>query len=489
MKKTIKSTLVLTLALALICASVVFATACGTKKVESIEITTAPTITEYVEGDLFNTAGMVVTAKYEDGTTAAVTGYTVSATAALTPADTSVTVTYDGQTATQEITVSGKAIASLSVAQNPKKIVYTSDEVFDPAGMKLLAVYNDGTSELVTDFDTYPAARKLNVNDKSVTVSYGGMTFEQPVVVTAVNTSPTNAPIVYKAVGTADVGGQKANINFVFRENGIVTGILESGMGADTDNLIANFISFPGTWEITADGFAVKLNDFTFDPQSILGLVGMIPEEMLTPDLQAMIDTLTEMDPIDITGCTTTATLAEGSIGFNADISAMGITLPLECKGELPADLEFAASEKVDAEYGDISGMSMKNGTAISGNKSANRGFVVGGTASANEGSVLKMEIDSAEAAQDVVLVINASAAKKNVDVNTYLGLKVNGEEVTLAGSLESSTKYADLTATINLIKGKNTIELIWKQTAAVKVDYFTFSTGITLLDPTYGEI
>lgn len=75
----------------------------------SIAITTAPTKTAYNAGEVFNASGMVVTATYADGTTAAVTGYTFAPTGALTTSNTSVTVTYtnDGitKTATQAITV------------------------------------------------------------------------------------------------------------------------------------------------------------------------------------------------------------------------------------------------------------------------------------------------------------------------------------------------------------------------------------------------
>ena len=75
----------------------------------SIAITTPPTKTTYTAGESFNTAGMVVKATYSDSSTATVTGYTVSPSAALTTGNTSVTITYtEGgvtKTATQAITV------------------------------------------------------------------------------------------------------------------------------------------------------------------------------------------------------------------------------------------------------------------------------------------------------------------------------------------------------------------------------------------------
>lgn len=60
---------------------------------------------------------MVVTATYEDGTTNAVTGYTVSPSGALSLEDTEVTITYQEKTTTQAITVQSdnKSVTSVTV--------------------------------------------------------------------------------------------------------------------------------------------------------------------------------------------------------------------------------------------------------------------------------------------------------------------------------------------------------------------------------------
>ena len=85
-----------------------------TKTLDSIAITTPPTKTEYTEGDSFDPTGMVVEATYSDGSSAPVTGYTVSPIGALTISDTIVTVTYteDGvtKTTTQNIKVDAASV-------------------------------------------------------------------------------------------------------------------------------------------------------------------------------------------------------------------------------------------------------------------------------------------------------------------------------------------------------------------------------------------
>ena len=79
------------------------------KVLESIEITTPPNNTAYFSGETFNPAGMVVTAHYNDGSSAAVSGYTYSPTGALATGNTTITVSYaEGgvtKTDTQAITV------------------------------------------------------------------------------------------------------------------------------------------------------------------------------------------------------------------------------------------------------------------------------------------------------------------------------------------------------------------------------------------------
>lgn len=75
------------------------------KTLLSIAVTTAPTKISYTEGETFAPAGMVVTATYTDGTTAAVKGYKYSPTAALTTDDKVIAISYQGKTTSQAITV------------------------------------------------------------------------------------------------------------------------------------------------------------------------------------------------------------------------------------------------------------------------------------------------------------------------------------------------------------------------------------------------
>ena len=90
---------------------------------ESVAITTPPAKTAYVAGETFDPSGMIVTAAYDDGTAAAVTGYSISPQTALTAADATVTVSYSEggvtATATAAIAVAGDApVAARQIIYN-----------------------------------------------------------------------------------------------------------------------------------------------------------------------------------------------------------------------------------------------------------------------------------------------------------------------------------------------------------------------------------
>ena len=100
----------------------------GGVKLLSIAVTTPPNKTAYRPGDVFDPAGMVVTASYEFGLEQAVTGYTYSPSGALAEGNTQITISYSegGVTAqtTQAITV---AKATIQVPSQSGTLTYTGE--------------------------------------------------------------------------------------------------------------------------------------------------------------------------------------------------------------------------------------------------------------------------------------------------------------------------------------------------------------------------
>ena len=118
---------------------------------------------------------MVVTATYNDGTTSAVEGYTVTNGTKLTVGKTSVTISYteNGVTkeTTQSITVAAKALSKIEVTTAPTKTSYIEGQDFDKTGMVVTATYSDGTTSAVTGY-TVANGTKLTAGQTSVKISY-----------------------------------------------------------------------------------------------------------------------------------------------------------------------------------------------------------------------------------------------------------------------------------------------------------------------------
>ena len=86
-------------------------------RLESISVTTKPNVTTYEYQENLNTAGMVVTAAYSDGSTAAVSGWSCSPTALNTVGTQAITVTYTEReytrTTTFNVTVERQTISAV----------------------------------------------------------------------------------------------------------------------------------------------------------------------------------------------------------------------------------------------------------------------------------------------------------------------------------------------------------------------------------------
>ncbi len=76
------------------------------------------------------------------------------------------------------------ALTSIKITVPPSKVTYTEGESFDPTGMEVKAVYDDGTETVVTDY-TFKPSGDLTVDDMSVTVSYNGKNTTQAITVNA----------------------------------------------------------------------------------------------------------------------------------------------------------------------------------------------------------------------------------------------------------------------------------------------------------------
>ena len=126
-----------------------------------ISVAANPTKTAYNPGETIDYAGLEVIATYSDGSTEDVTSLCSISPAAGTVinADTTVAISYSGQTCTLLLTVA--ATASLVVDTMPSKISYGPGETADYTGAVIKAVYPDGTEHTVTGYCDFTPASGL----------------------------------------------------------------------------------------------------------------------------------------------------------------------------------------------------------------------------------------------------------------------------------------------------------------------------------------
>lgn len=138
--------------------------------ISGIEVKTMPTKTEYPKGDVFDTTGLSILVKYTDGTSETITtGFEVSGFDSSSVGEKTITVTYKTHTATFKVTVYD--LSGIRITSFPSKIYYKIGETFDPSGLTVAEVRQDGTEKEITDYDI-SGFDSSTAGSKTITVSY-----------------------------------------------------------------------------------------------------------------------------------------------------------------------------------------------------------------------------------------------------------------------------------------------------------------------------
>lgn len=152
------------------------------KQPHKLTVTQTPDKTRYFGGESLDTTGAVITAEYADGSTARVFDSSIDLGVAwsagtLTAGDTagkqSITVTYMDISTTFEVEVSPK-VASISVTKQPDNGFYSLGDVFDPTGMEVSAIYENGKSDVlsVADYTIQTDNFSNTAGTKELTITY-----------------------------------------------------------------------------------------------------------------------------------------------------------------------------------------------------------------------------------------------------------------------------------------------------------------------------
>jgi hypothetical protein len=154
----------------------------------SADVTGATTV--FHVGDAFTHEGVVVTAHYDDESTANVTNDAVFSSPDMSSAgEKTVTVSYTEnnveKTTSYNITVNAPATLESITLSGDYPTVFTQFDVFSSEGIVVTANFDDETSSNVTSEATFSGYNMSTVGAQTVTVSYGGKTATYGITVNA----------------------------------------------------------------------------------------------------------------------------------------------------------------------------------------------------------------------------------------------------------------------------------------------------------------
>ena len=287
------------------------------KALQTIQVVTPPTKTQYLIGEDFEKAGMKVQANYSDGTHTMLhdADYSITNGTNLVAGQTSVTITYEGQTTTQKITVGNNNVTALTIETPPTKTEYIEGENFNPEGMVVKATYKDGTTKEVPQTDyTIEDGNNLDARQTTVTISYEGQLVTQAITVTQnllLGISITKAPNK-----TEYIVGQNFN-----PEGMIVTGTYQNG----TTQTILDYTVENGT-NLTKEqtSVTIKYKDKTAT-QAITVVEKTITAISINTEPTKLIY-IKEKENLDLTGGTLKITYNDGTFE-TIPMAAEGVTV------------------------------------------------------------------------------------------------------------------------------------------------------------------
>lgn len=256
-----------------------------------LEVTHMPTKSRYFVGETFDSAGLVITAYYNDNTSEQVTGYTLSSPDMSVYGNKTVTVTFDEKTVDFNILVVD--ISGIEVKTMPTKVEYQKGDVFDTTGLSILVKYTDGTSETKTTGFEVSGFDSSSVGEKTITVTYKTHTATFKVTVydlSGIRITSFPSKVYYKIGETFDPSGLTvAEVRQDGTEKEItdydISGFDSSTAGSKTITVSYN-VTVNGTSKfVGSDSFQIKVTNDGKNPfdDSSSGGSGEVEEEKTEP--------------------------------------------------------------------------------------------------------------------------------------------------------------------------------------------------------------
>ena len=154
----------------------------------SVAVKTMPNKTKYYVGDEFDQTGLTLTATYNNGKTETITnGITCTGFSSEAVGSKTVTASYGGKSTTFNVDIEAVKLVSIAVKTNPTKMSYYQGDALDSTGLTLTGTYNNGKTETITTGFTCSALDSSSAGQKTITVTYQGLTTTFTVTVVSVN--------------------------------------------------------------------------------------------------------------------------------------------------------------------------------------------------------------------------------------------------------------------------------------------------------------
>ena len=183
-------------------------------KVTSISVKNKPNKLNYYEGDTLDVTGLKVIATYNNGSTSEISGYDYTPKVLNNSGITTITVTYEGKTATFDVNVKKIELDSISINTMPSKTVYFVGDSLNAAGLSLKLKYNNGSEKITnTGFDI-DIDKLISAGTQSVTITYSGKktTFDvtvKDVIISGISINTMPSKTAYFVGDTLDITGLK----------------------------------------------------------------------------------------------------------------------------------------------------------------------------------------------------------------------------------------------------------------------------------------
>ena len=152
--------------------------------VSGISVATYPYTRAYFVGDYLDTTGLSLEVEYSNGTGEIVSdGFSCTPNFLDSSGTQTITVSYEGRTATFQVDVSEITVSGIFIASYPYTTTYYVGDYLDTTGLSLEVEYSNGTCEVVSDGFSCSPEYLDGSGTQTITVYYGGQTTEYTVTV------------------------------------------------------------------------------------------------------------------------------------------------------------------------------------------------------------------------------------------------------------------------------------------------------------------